>query len=264
MKRLNKALHGDQQHYYRIPDNRELAAQYLLLYEMSLPYGLDLNSQITVDKSATRLIVVLDNVPTKTIRQIAAQAESWLRSYTPTYMHADATGSSVLFSHLTERNIRTMLRGTLVAFTLIAIVLMFTLKNVPLGLLSLIPNFLPIFLTFGVWALFHDEIGIIASVITASSLGLIVDDTVHILSHYNHARRHGGESAEEAIERVYQHVGPALIITSIVLVLGFSILGISSFKIDSDFGLLTALALFFALLMDFLYLPPLLMYFRRR
>ena len=263
MKRLNKAMHSDQENYYRIPDSRELAAQYLLLYEMSLPYGLDLNSQITVDKSATRMVVVLDNVPTKTIRQIAAQAESWLRSHTPAYMHASATGSSILFSHLTERNIRSMLRGTIVAFTLIAIVLMLTLRNMPLGLISLIPNFLPIFLTFGVWALFHTEIGIIASVITASSLGLIVDDTVHILSHYNHARRRGGVPAEAAIIQVYQQVGPALIITSIVLVLGFSILGISSFKIDSDFGLLTSLALVFAILMDFLYLPPLLIYFRR-
>lgn len=263
IKRLSKAMHADDNNYYRIPDNNKLSAQYLLLYEMSLPYGLDLNSQITIDKSATRFIVVLDNVPTKTIREIAAKAEQWLKHNTPDSMHAVASGSTILFSYLTERNIKTMLRGTVVAFTLIAIVLMLTLRNIPLGLISLVPNFLPIFLTFGVWAIFRDEIGIIASVITASSLGLIVDDTVHILSHYNHARRYQNYSAEKAIVRVYGHVGNALIITSVTLVLGFSTLGFSNFKIDSDFGALTALALFFALLLDFLYLPPILLYFKK-
>ena len=153
-----------------------------------------------------------------------------------------------------------MLRGTALAFILIAVILMLMLRNIKLGLISLIPNFIPVFLTFGVWALIRDEIGIVASVITATSMGLIVDDTVHILCKYNHARTHLQLDPAEAIRFTFSHVGQALLITTIVLVLGFSILGFSNFQVDSDFGLLTALTMVFALIMDFLYLPPLLIY----
>ena len=74
MKRLNRSTHGDDEVWYRLPDKRDLAAQYLLLYELSLPYGLDLNNQINIDKSATRLTVTLGNV---TSREIRAGGGKW-------------------------------------------------------------------------------------------------------------------------------------------------------------------------------------------
>ena len=79
MRRLNMNLHADDPSYYRIPDNRDMAAQYLLLYEMSLPYGLDLNNQINVDKSSTRVVVTVGDGPTDEFLTLAESSEEWLR-----------------------------------------------------------------------------------------------------------------------------------------------------------------------------------------
>ncbi|NOZ68835.1 MAG: MMPL family transporter [Deferribacteres bacterium] len=259
MKRVNKSMHGDNPEWYRLPDKRNLAAQYLLLYEMSLPYGLDLNSQVSIDKSATRLTVTAKNLTTMQIRDLKTRAESWLAKNALPSMKAEGTGTSVMFALLLDRNVRSMLKGTVIAFLLIAVTLIIALRSVRLGLVSLVSNFFPVALTFGLWAIFVGEMGIIASVITATSLGLIVDDTVHILSKYNRAKREHCLNTHNAIRYTFTHVGMALWVTTLILVVGFTVLSFSSFKVNADMGVLTAITLIFALMVDFLLLPPLLM-----
>ena len=259
MKRLNRSMHGDDPDWYRLPDQRNLAAQYLLLYEMSLPYGLDLNSQINLDKSATRLTVTLDTISQSQILAVIDRSESWLKENLPPAMQAQATGTIVMFVHLAIRNIIGMLGGTALAFLLISLMLVFALRSLRLGLVSLIPNVIPVLITFGIWSAFVHDIGIIASMITATSMGLIVDDTVHILSKYNRARREHGMDIQNAIRSSYSHVGKALYVTTLTLVAGFLVLSFSSFKLNVDMGILTATAISIALVMDFLLLPPLLM-----
>ncbi len=260
MKRLNKSMHGDDPGWYRLPDSRELAAQYLLLYEMSLPYGLDLNSQIDLDKSATRLTVTLDTLPQKQIIEVIERTESWLTENMPPAMQARATGTIVMFVNLAIRNIIGMLGGTALAFVLISLTLVFALRSIRLGLISLIPNFIPVLMTFGLWAIFVGEIGIIASMITATSMGLIVDDTVHILSKYRRAKREHNLGTHDAIRYSFSHVGKALWVTTLVMVAGFVVLAFSSYKLNVDMGVLTATAVGVALAMDFLLLPSLLMF----
>jgi len=263
MKRLNRSMHADDPDWYRLPDQRNLAAQYLLLYEMSLPYGLDLNSQISLDKSATRLTVTLDTIPQKRIIEVIDRSEAWLKDNMPPVMQTQATGTIVMFVHLAIRNIIGMMAGTALAFLLISVMLIFALRSLRLGLISLIPNIVPVLITFGLWAAFVHDIGIIASMITATSMGLIVDDTVHILSKYNRARREHGLDIQDAIRFSYSHVGKALWVTTLTLVAGFLVLSFSSFKLNVDMGILTAAAISIALVMDFLLLPPLLMFLDR-
>ena len=166
MKRVNRSMHGDDPDWYRLPGERNLAAQYLLLYEMSLLYGLDLNSQLNVDKSATRLTATMETVPTKRMREIAHRAESWLAANGPPAMRAEATGASIMFAYISDRNVRSMLSGTALAFLLIAATLIVALRSVRLGLVSLLSNFFPVLIAFGLWAIFVGEIGIIATNIT--------------------------------------------------------------------------------------------------
>ena len=147
MKRLNKNLHGDDPAFYRTPDTRDLAAQYLLLYEFSLPYGLDLNNQINVDKSSTRFIVSMENVDAKILRETAERGEWWLRKNAPESMFSPAVGTALMFAYISERNIKSMLLASLLAFFLIAIVLTFVFRSVKFGLFSLIPNMTPAVMT---------------------------------------------------------------------------------------------------------------------
>ncbi len=259
VKRLNKNLHGDDEAWYRLPSDRELAAQYLLLYELSLPYGLDLNDRISLDKSATRVSATIGDVPTREVRALIDRADAWLGEHVPSRMRGQATGASVMFSYISERNINSMLLGNVLAVLLIAAILMAALRSVPMGALSLLPNALPILMTFGVWALLVGQVGMAAATVSATSLGIVVDDTVHFLSKYQRARREKKMDRPEAIHYAFQTVGRAIVSTTVILSVGFGVLALSAFRINSQMGLLTALAILIALPVDFLLLPSLLM-----
>ena len=157
IKRLNQNMHADEPGWYQIPEERELAAQYLLLYELSLPFGLDLNNRISIDKSATRVTASVGDRSTVEFRGVLVRAEEWLEQETPDYMRSTPTGASVMFAYISERNITSMLRGNVMAVLLIAGVMIIALRSVGLGALSLIPNVVPILVSFGIWAVFFDR-----------------------------------------------------------------------------------------------------------
>ncbi|WP_207891851.1 efflux RND transporter permease subunit [Thiogranum longum] len=259
MKRLNKNLHGDDPAWYRLPDQRELAAQYLLLYEMSLPYGLDLNNQINIDKSATKLDVSLGSLSSNQTIALEARAQQWLEANAPASMQAHGASPAVMFSHIGKRNIHSMLVGTTVALVLISFVLIFALRSVRIGLISIIPNLVPAGMAFGLWGLLVGQVGLALSIVTGMTLGIVVDDTVHFLSKYLRARREEGLSSPDAVRYAFHTVGTALWTTSAVLMAGFLVLVYSPFELNSGMGLLTAITIGFALLADFLLLPTLLM-----
>lgn len=263
-KRLNKNMHADEQSYYRLPEEHDLAAQYLLLFEMSLPYGLDLNNQINVDKSSVRIIATLDNMTTIQLRALDAEAKAWLEQRLAGGDKLDATGPFVMFAYISQRNIEGMLSGTALAFVLISLSLVIALRSLKLGVISLIPNLVPPIMAFGIWSIFVGEIGLASSVVTATSLGIIVDATVHFLSKYRRARVLNGEDAEGAVRYAFSTVGTALWVTTAILVAGFVILSLSAFQINAALGQLTAITLVMALIADFLLLPAVLIAVDRR
>lgn len=259
MKRLNRNLHGDDPGWYRLPDARDLAAQYLLLYEMSLPYGLDLNNQINVDKSATRFSVILHSISSNRLLELEQEAQRWLEDNAPVSMQVHGASPSVMFAHIGARNIRSMLVGTTVALVLISLVLILALRSIRIGLVSMIPNLVPAGMAFGLWGLVEGQVGLALSVVTGMTLGIVVDDTVHYLSKYLRAERELGLSTTDAVRYAFANVGMALWSTSVILVAGFLVLAQSVFELNAGMGLLTAITIALALAADFLLLPTLLM-----
>ncbi|MFK8066834.1 MAG: RND family transporter [Gammaproteobacteria bacterium] len=266
MQRLNKNMHSDDQEYYKLPDQRELSAQYLLLYEMSLPYGLDLNNQIDVSKSSIRFIPSLKTLSSNDVIALNNRAYSWLKENTSSIELSTnpGSGTALMFANIGKRNIQSMLGGTTLALVLISMILMFAFRSFKIGLISLLPNLVPAGLGFGLWALMVGQVGLALSVVTGMTLGIVVDDTVHFLSKYLRARREKGLSSQDAVVYAFSTVGRALVITSFVLVAGFLVLSLSSFELNAGMGLLTAIVIVFALLADFLLLPPLLMKFEEK
>jgi len=264
MKRLNKNMHGDDETFYRIPQSRDLAAQYLLLYEMSLPFGLDLNDRINVEKSATRLIVTLNNTNTRELRQMDEKDRAWLKANAPVNMYTYGSGLSVIWAHISQRNINSMLKAAFGALILISAILVMALKDLRIGIASLIPNLAPAAMAFGLWGYLSGQVGLGLSVVAAMTLGIVVDDTIHFLSKYIRARRERGLSPQEAVRYAFRTVGTALWITTIALVAGFLILAWSGFKMNSDMGLLTAITISLALALDFIFLPTLLIMMENR
>jgi len=257
--RINKNMHDDDPSYYKIPESREKAAQYLLLYEFSLPYGLDLNNQIDIDKKSTRIIVTMKTLSTKRVLAFEERVNKWMVENVPK-IQAVGASPTIMFAHIGMKNIISMLSGTTIALVLISLILFFALGSWRYGLLSLIPNLIPAGMAFGVWAIIDGEIGLALSVVTAMSLGIVVDDTIHFLSKYLRARREKGLGAEDAVRYAFSTVGVALWVTSVALVAGFLVLATSSFKLNSGMGLLTAIVIAIALIVDFLLLPPLLIW----
>ena len=262
MKRLNKNMHGDDPAFYRLPADPDLAAQYLLLYELSLPFGSDLNDRIDVAKSATRLVVTTKNAWSRDIRELDERAQVWLRANAPAFAQ-EASGLSVVFAHLSLRNINSMLRGTITAMALISFILIWIFKSVRIGLLSLLPNFIPAIMSFGLWGYLVGHVGIASSVVIAVVFGIVVDDTIHFLSKYLKARREG-LPAPEAVRSAFHTVGHALCTTTAVLSVGFLVFATSGFEVSWALGLLVTITIVFALVADFLLLPTLLIAIDRR
>ncbi len=259
IKRLNKNMHGDDKKWQKIPEERNLAAQYLLMYEMSLPYGLDLNNQIDLNKSALRMTVSIKTMSSNDIIKLEQRAADWIAKNAKAIKSAKGSGPTVMFAKIGQRNINSMLIGTTLALVLISIILIFAFRSVKTGLISMVPNLVPAAMGFGLWGIFVGEVGLALSVVTTMTLGIVVDDTVHFLSKYLRAKREYGYTAPDAVRYAFTHVGRALLTTSVVLVAGFLVLAQSHFSLNSGMGTLTAIIITFALLADFFFLPPLLM-----
>lgn len=258
-ERLNQTMHGDDPAWQRIPDSAELAAQYLLFYELSLPQGLSINNLIGADRSTARFTVLLDTIDSGRVQDLALRAEAWMADNFPPEMQARASGTTLMFARISQRNFRSMVAGVGVAVVLIAIILIVVFRSVGLGLLSMVPNLLPGLAAYGLWGFTVGKLDMSLSVVGSLSLGILVDDTVHFLSKYRRAHRELGMDQADAVRWAFRTVGTALLATSTMLVIGFLLFTQSDFSMVQNLGALTAVAIGLALVCDFFFLPPLLM-----
>jgi predicted RND superfamily exporter protein len=262
VKRLNRNMNNGDPAFYVIPEQRDLIAQYVLFYELSLPLGLDLNDLVTFDKSATRLQVNLRNVKAQDLIDFERAVQVWMADNTPE-IQVDGTSVSLMFAHIGQNNIRSMMRGSAVALVLIALTLIIALRSVRFGLLSLLPNAFPAAISFGVWGMFVGEVNLAVAAVFSITLGIVVDNTVHFFSKYLYARQVQGADTAQAIRYAYGMVGAALSVTAVALGVGFAVLAFSDFGVNSSMGIMTAMTIIIALVFDLLFLPGLLMRFDR-
>lgn len=256
LKRLNKNLHGDDASFYALPKSSNEAAQYIFLYEMSLPYGLDLKNLMSFDKSALRVSVTLSTIPTQQVLEFERQVKQWWTQNSD--IKVSSGSPTLMFAHIGVRNIHSMLIGTGVALFAISILMLIVLRSVKYGLFSLLPNIAPALMAFGVWGLLVGEVGLAVSVVAAMSLGIVVDDTIHFLYKCLRLRRQGIPIGI-AVEKTIRETGTAIVTTSLILGLGFGILAMSHFQVNAQMGLLTAVCILLAVLLDLIVLPALLL-----
>ncbi|KZX58067.1 hypothetical protein A3709_20870 [Halioglobus sp. HI00S01] len=264
VKRVNQKINGDDPAFYRIPETREEISQYILLYEFSLPIGHSLDNVVSLDKSATKVDIYIGDIDFATIRDYKIRVEEWIKANLPEYMHTEVGGPSVLFAYITDRNISSMAKSTLLVFAVITILIMVSLRDWRAGPYSAITNVLPLLMAYGFWGLVFREAGLAISIVAALGIGIIVDDTIHFLSKYFHAKKTMGLSAEDSIRYTFEMVGPALIGTSLILMVGFGFLLNSSFEINAAMGAFTATTVLFAILSDFILLPAVLIAFSKK
>ncbi len=256
LKRLNETLNGGIEGSYNLPDDGDLVAQYLLLYELSLPVGQDLNNLISFDRSESRLTIVIEGVSVREQIAFDERVSAWMQEHTPD-IQTSATGVTIISAYSVMRNIVNMLIGTVVAMSLVSLVLVFVFKSLRFGLLSLIPNFLPAIMAMAAWGYAVGTVSVAASIVTAIAFGIIVDDTIHLMSKYLRARS-GGLSPRECIVPTFKLVGRPLLITTLIFALGFLMFGLSGLSTNQTLGTLVGITVIIALVADFLLFPPLL------
>jgi predicted RND superfamily exporter protein len=192
------------------------------------------------------------------------RAADWFKDNLPGTRVSHGTGSNIMFAHIGQSNIRSMLEGTFGALILISLVLALSLRSAWYGALAMLPNLLPALVGFGIWGLLVGQIGLGLSVVFGMTLGIVVDYTVHFLSKFLRATREHNYATEEGIRYAFGTVGVALVVTTLILCANFAVLTLSDFALNSEMGLMTAATIVIALLVDFLFVPPLLIFLLRR
>lgn len=257
IKQLNKNMNGDQESFYQIPDNRELIAQYLLLYELSLPFGKDLSTQIDSGRSASLVRLGFHDISSADMRIFEERSQKFMTENLPPNMQSHLTGPPMLFAHIWNDATKSNLMGMGLAVFLICSLIGLAMKSFKMGAISLLPNILPALMAFGLWGVINGQIDIGSSIVAVIAFGIIVDDTIHFLHRYRYFRQQG-ESYASAIELTFASVGTALFTTTVVLALGFGVLAISNFTLNSSMGMLTSITIVLALIVDFVFLPAFL------
>ena len=264
MKNLNKTLHGKQEEWNIIPTEPDLSAQYLFFYEMSLPYGLDLTNSISQNKESIKLVASLKELGSLEYREFAKKVENYASQNMPEDMVSIGTGTRPIFAFMSNMLITQLTYALGIGIVLITATIILFFRSLRYGMLTSVTNLLPIGVAFGIWAIVSGEISMLVGIGMGTTLGIIVDFTVHFLSKYLHARRQKNFSAEEAVEYAFETVGFALIITSFSLILGFLVLLQAFFIPIHGFVLFSSIAFLSALIIDLLLFPALLITWDKR
>lgn len=156
-----------------------------------------------------------------------------------------------------------MLWGGVFAIIGVTLTILIALRSFRYALISMLPNAVPAFMAFGLWGVLVGQVNMAVAAVFSITLGILVDDTVHFISKYRRGRLVKGLSPEESIHYAFANVGSALVVTTVVLAVGFSVLATSNFNLNAMAGSLTAITIVIALIFDFLILPPILIMFDR-
>jgi uncharacterized protein len=255
LKEINQALHGDDAEYYRLPDSPEMTAQFLLLYDSS-GTDEDLSDIKDFDNRYIRLTVPIINMQATAMDvELKAISEHLDSSYAE--LDALLTGGMVLFNAQDAYSNQGMFRSFTAALTVMCVFFIFIFRSFKYGLLCIVPSVLPILLTGGIAGLAGVYLDLSTMMVGAMTMGIAVDDTIHVMNRYLFAKSQGA-STRKAIEISMHEAGRAVIFSSAVLVFGFSVLTFASFVTIIQVGLFGAIIMFLALLGDLLFLPAIL------
>ena len=255
VKKFNEVMNGS----YTIPDDQNLIAQYLLLYSLSLPQGMEINDQMDVNERLFRITANMNVVDTSLDLEMMTWVESWWQN---TPYSAKINGQTSMFAHMQHDVTDTLINSIVLAIVAVSIMMLFIFRNLRMIPLFIIPNVLPIVLVVGVMGWLGLSIDIGVAISGAIIIGVAVDDTIHFLIKYREARSRG-ENVEEALTYVMSYAGSAIIFTTIILSTAFMIFVFSQFLPNVNFGIVTSIALIIAVLVDLLLLPAVLSRFDR-
>jgi hypothetical protein len=255
---LNRSFHEGDPAYNILPETRDLIAQYLLLYEMS--GGDEVNDYVSGDFSRASLELRLKATESSELAKLAGEIDAYLAENPTAASEVRVTGIGALWLQLMSYITQSQIRGFLLAFAVIGAMLCFIFRSLEVGLIAMVPNLSPVVLTLGVMGWIDLPLDYVRLLIATVAIGISVDDTIHHMTRFQIEFRRSG-SYHEALRASMSDVGRALVITSVVLVVGFLVFQFSVLDSLASFGSLLATTISVALIADFLLMPALLLTF---
>jgi hydrophobe/amphiphile efflux-3 (HAE3) family protein len=260
VKQFHKVMNGDEQKFYTVPDSKELVAQYLLLYSLSLPQGMEINDKMDIEERLLRVSAKINLVDTSKDLEMIEWVEKWWES---TPYSAKVNGQTAMFAYMQSDVTDTLIYSISIAMTLVSVMMLIIFKNIRMLFIFILPNILPIILVVGVMGWLGITIDMGVAVSGAIVLGVAVDDSIYFFVKYFDARKKGF-SLEESFAYVFKYAGTAILFTTIILSLSFLLFMGSEFAPNYNFGIVTASALVIAFIADLLLLPALLSVMEKR
>jgi predicted RND superfamily exporter protein len=258
IRRLNMAFFNNNPGQYTVPETREAVAQLLLLYETSGEGELDYF--VNFDASALRVSVRAGDLTSNTCKRLMEKFESYFAANLPEGLTGHVTGTIPLYVHMVDYIIQSQISSFTSSFLVIFFIMAVQLWSLRLGLISIIPNIIPVAMTMGAMGLFGITLDTATVMIASVATGITVDDTIHFLNRFKHEVR-AGATYDEAITTTFRTTGKAAVITSLTLVMGFWCLLFASFKPTIFFGLLSGITMITAIFGDLFLLPASLVTF---
>jgi predicted RND superfamily exporter protein len=262
LKIRNEAEHDNDEAWYKLPEDHLQIIDYLVGYQLVQEIEPNLQPLFNPDYSAIRLVVGTSNLSNRELLAFNDRIDAWIASnVAPGYrvLHGD---NSILFARLDRSISIELLQGFAVSFLLITLTLLVGLRSLRYGLISIAPNVFPATIVFGFWGVYNGQLSPYILMLFSISIGLVVDDSVHVLSKYIKARR-DGDAPEVAVHYSLDKAGPAITITTLSLSVSTVILVFSNTFYYENVALMLTPIIVVAWLLDLLFLPPLLIRFDR-
>jgi len=254
-QQISQALNYDDPAFYRLPDSREMAAQFLLLYDNTGPEE-DLTDMRDFDERYLRLSLPIINMAASDTKALLDRVQQQLAREFP-QLNTQITGSLVMYNAQDIYINQGMSRSFLLAMMIIGLSFIFLFRSLKYGLIALVPSIVPILMTGALLVLLGINLDLGTMIVGAMTMGIAVDDAIHVMSRYLRARRQGNNT-QEAIDLAMGEAGRAVVFTSLILVTGFSLMLFGSFIPYIYTGLFAATIMALALIGDLIVLPALL------
>ncbi len=253
LKEMHQAMNGGDPAFYRVPESRELVAQYLLLYSMSGDPE-DLDALVTPDGRYLRLVCQGIDMGTSNFFELKRRTEKKAATLFEPPASYHVTGRSLLANRALNNIVRDMLVSFLSAFGIIFVAVSLLYRSFKAGLITMVPNIIPLVFTLGFMGLFGITLRVSTVVAFSICLGMAVDDTIHYLTRFREELDRTGDYVA-SMYRTLQSAGRAIVLTTSMLISGFLVFLTSDFNATHDFGLLSSVALTASLLGSIIFLP---------
>jgi predicted RND superfamily exporter protein len=260
IKKMNQELNQGKAEYKRIPDTKNQVAEALFLYTLGLPASGGIDNQVTVDYRYLKLHVRWSLETTKEAMAKEDEIHALAKSLG---LESHTGGFFPLYTQVNNLVVDSFFRSMSMAVLFVSVIIFLFFREIGLSFLAMLPNVIPLALGAGVMYFMGIYLDIGTSIVAAICLGIAVDDTIHFVTHYAVNRRQSGDTLY-ALNETYRSTGQALILTTILLVVGFGMFVFSEFLPNRYFGILCAIILSMALVTDLLFLPAILASFYKK